>query len=234
MLTVEQLRAGYGSREVLHGVSLEVLKGEIAVLLGANGAGKSTTLWSIMGAVKKSGGRVLLEGRDISGAVVADNVLAGISLVPEGGRVFRDFTVLENLKLGAFTVTDARAVENRLARVVEIFPRLGERLHQRAGLLSGGERQMLAIGRGLMTDPRVMLLDEPLIGLAPVVVDVVVSAIRQVNREQGVTFLVVEQNIQVVSIADRAYCMRLGEIVLASDEPQSLLQDEKLEAAFIG
>jgi len=232
MLVVDNLRAGYRGREVLHGVSFEVPTGQICVLIGTNGTGKSTTLGAIVGAVQRMSGRVMYDEVDITHVEVADNVRTGISLVPEGARVFRDFSVHENLMLGAYTVRDSAVVRERFERVLALFPILASRARQQAGTLSGGERQMLAMGRALMADPKLLLLDEPFLGLAPSTADSVMDAIRLINRDRGLTFLVVEQNLQILEIAHRALVMQLGEITVAEDDPRRLLSDGRLEAMF--
>lgn len=232
-LAVQSLRAGYKGREVLGGVSFEVPAREVCVLLGTNGAGKSTTLGAIVGVVQKMSGRVLLDGADISKAEAADNLRSGIAMVPEGARVFRDFTVRENLMLGAYTQRDAAKLRERLAKVHDLFPILADRAQQLAGTLSGGERAMLAMGRALMSDPTVLLLDEPFLGLSPAMCEKVMDAIAEINRHQGVTLLVVEQNPLIVEIAHRALVMQLGEIILSENEPRKLMSDGRLEAIFL-
>lgn len=232
-LAVENLRAGYNGREILNGISFEVPAGQICVLVGANGAGKSTTLGAIVGIVQRMSGRVLLNDADITRSEAADNVRAGIALVPEGARVFRDFSVNENLMLGAYTVRDPATIRDRLARVHDLFPIMAERAHQLAGTLSGGERAMLAMGRALMSSPTMLLLDEPFLGLSPHMCEKVMSAIAEINRERGVTLLVVEQNPLILEIANRALVMQLGEIVISEDDPSRLMSDGRLEAVFL-
>lgn len=232
-LAVQDLRAGYKGREVLLGVSFEVPAGEVCVLLGTNGAGKSTTLGAIVGNVQKMAGRVLLDGVDIGQAEPADNVRSGIAMVPEGARVFRDFTVRDNLMLGAYVKRDAATIRDRLAKVHDQFPILAARAQQLAGTLSGGERAMLAMGRALMSDPGVLLLDEPFLGLSPAMCEKTMEAIRVINRDQGVTVLVVEQNPMIVEIADRALVMQLGELILTEREPLNLMTDGRLESIFM-
>ena len=213
LLEVDDLHAGYGAKTVLRGISLRLEKARTAVLLGANGAGKSTTLKAIVGAVTRTRGTITLNGEPTDRTDPAANVQRGIALVPEGGRVFADFTVERNLRLGAFSRkrSDANA---RMDFVLQTFPVLRERLKQRAGTLSGGERQMLAIGRTLMSDPKVLLLDEPFLGLAPIVIDRLVEAVAGIQRETGVAMLVVEQNPRALDLANEVLVMRLGEIVL--------------------
>ncbi len=234
LLEVDDLHAGYGRRQVLFGISMGVEQGSVTAILGTNGAGKSSTLKALMGAVKVSSGTVRFEGADVTNRPVADNVTRGMSLVPEAGGVFRDFTVRENLTLGAFTVSSHALVAERLETVFDVFPRLKDRIGQRAGTLSGGERQMLAIGRALMSGPTCLMLDEPFLGLAPAVVDVVIDAMVRINREAGVTLLVVEQNVRVLDIATQAYVLRLGQILIDEPDPKRLINDTgRLEASFI-
>lgn len=234
-LDVNDVRAGYGRREVLFGVSMTVEQGSITVMLGANGAGKSTMLKTIVGAIRPTAGTITYGSRDVHRGVVADNVLAGMAAVPEAGGVFRDLTVRENLRLGGYTVKGAALRQERIDGVLELFPKLADRIDQRAGTLSGGERQMLAIGRALMSGPSFLMLDEPFLGLAPVVVDVVVDALLRINRESGVTLLIVEQSVRILDIATHAYVMRLGRIHIDEPDPRSLIADSaRLQASFIG
>lgn len=233
MLRVQDLSAGYKSREVLHNISLQVGAGQIGVLLGANGAGKTTALGAIIGTVRRFSGSISLGEADITANEVAANVQAGLALVPEGARVFRDLSVYDNLILGAYTVRQSREIADRIEGVIKVFPILGQRLRQLGGTLSGGERQMLAIGRALMSDPRVILLDEPYLGLAPSVVEIVTEAIVRLNRERQITFLIVEQNTKVLSIASVAFVMQLGEIVIEEYDPDTLLNDDRLRNSFI-
>ena len=234
-LTVVGLRAGYGPREVLHGVDLTVAPGTVSLLLGANGAGKSTTLGAIIGRVERFGGSISFGDFDLAGADVAAAVRQGVQLVPEGGRVFRDLSVRDNLRLGAFTRREDFS-SRLLEPVIDIFPRLGERLEQQAGTLSGGERQMLAIGRALMAAPRLLLLDEPFVGLAPVIVGDVLDALQRINTELGISMLVVEQNIRATDIADIACILGLGEVVHIEQEPVRLqgMDESAVEDAFFG
>ncbi|WP_460773688.1 ABC transporter ATP-binding protein [Microbacterium sp. GXF7504] len=234
-LELRDVHAGYGRREVLFGISMTVEPGSVTVMLGANGAGKSTTLKTVIGAVRPTAGSVTYDGRSTVRAEIADNVQRGMAAVPEAGGVFRDLTVRENLDLGAFTARGAALRQERLDRVFEIFPKLRDRLGQRAGTLSGGERQMLAIGRALMSGPSFLMLDEPFLGLAPVVVDDVVDALVRINREAGVTLLVVEQSVRILDIASHAYVLRLGRIHIDEPDPRSLIDGSgRLEASFIG
>lgn len=234
-LEMKDVRAGYGRREVLYGVSLTAEPGSITVILGTNGAGKSTTLKTIVGAIRPTAGKITYGDQDTSRGAVADNVLAGMAAVPEAGGVFRDLTVRENLRLGGYTVKGAALRQERMDGVLAQFPKLADRIDQRAGTLSGGERQMLAIGRALMSGPSFLMLDEPFLGLAPVVVDDVVDALVHINRESGVTLLIVEQNVRILDIATHAYVMRLGRVHIDEPDPRSLITDSgRLQASFIG
>lgn len=235
LLETRDLHAGYGRREVLHGIDLAVAKGGVAVILGTNGAGKSTTLRALIGTVRVSSGSLVYDGQELRNPAVASNVSRGMALVPEAGGVFREFTVSENLMLGAYTVTDQDLVQERLSMVLEVFPKLADRLKQKASTLSGGERQMLAIGRALMSGPQLLMLDEPFLGLAPAVNDVVVDALRRLNQDNGLTLLVSEQNVRILDIATHAYVLRLGQIVIDESDPKALVSDaSRLEASFIG
>ena len=234
-LELTDVHAGYGRREVLFGISMAAEPGSITVMLGTNGAGKSTTLKTIMGAIKPTSGTITYDGRNTARGAVADNVAHGMAAVPEAGGVFRDFTVRDNLLLGAFTVKDAAVREERIEGVFQLFPKLRDRVTQGAGTLSGGERQMLAIGRALMSGPTCLMLDEPFLGLAPVVVDDVVDSLARINRESGVTLLVVEQSVRILDIATHAYVLRLGRIHIDEPNPRSLIDNSgRLEASFIG
>ena len=232
MLQVEDLQVYYGSIHAIKGVSFEVKEGEIVTLIGANGAGKSTTLNTVGGLLKARSGKILFEGKDIHG-VGADKVVSrGMALCPEGRRVFQHMTVLENLEMGAFTRSSAEA-EETLEKVYELFPRLKERYRQIAGTLSGGEQQMLAMGRALMSRPKLMMLDEPSMGLAPILVNQIFSIIEDMNK-QGTTILLVEQNAQMaLSIANRAYVLETGRIT-ASGDASVLAQSEEIKKAYLG
>ena len=234
MLEVRDLRAGYGKREIIHGVSMMVPTNGIACLLGHNGAGKSTLLGALIGKVDVMGGSVTFDGQDITRTSIADAVRRGIVLVPEKGRLFRDFTVRKNLMLGAYTVKDSSEVERRISEAVQVFPRIGERMKQPAGTLSGGERQMVAIARAMMLRPKLVLLEEPFLGLAPQVMRDVMHAIKLLNERYQTAFLIVEHNVGILNISSHAYVMRLGEFVITEDDPQSLLRDERLERAYVG
>ena len=233
MLRVERLEAGYGQRRCLSGVSLEVREGEIVALLGANGAGKTTTLMAISGLVRASSGEMTFEGARLGGLAPEAIVGLGISHVPEGRRVLPRLTVLENLELGAYRRRDRDGIRKDFARVVELFPILAERQRQLAGTLSGGEQQMLAIARGLMARPKLLILDEPSLGLAPKLVVTIFETIQRINRE-GVTLLLVEQNAYLaLRIAHRGYVLETGRIVL-SDTAERLAQNPHVKAAYLG
>ena len=233
LLKLDDVRVCYGRAEALHGVSIEVARGEIVALIGANGAGKSTTLRTISGLLKPSAGRILWEGRDIGG-MPADQVIGlGIAQCPEERHVWPDMSVHENLLLGAYLVKSKQEVERRMGLAFKCFPRLKEREKQLAGTLSGGEQQMLAIARALMSEPRLLLLDEPSLGLSPMMAAEVFNVIREINAH-GVTVVVVEQNIHnALSVASHAYVFETGNVV-AHDDSASLLKDEQLLHAYLG
>ncbi len=234
MLRVEDVRVAYGAIEALHGVSLEAREGEIVTLVGANGAGKTTLLKTISGLLVPRAGKVLLDGTSIAGTPAHVLVRKGMSHVPEGRRIFTALTVKENLEMGAYVVRSRAAVAQRMERVLSLLPRLRERWGQTGGTLSGGEQQMLAIGRALMAAPRVLLLDEPSLGLAPLLVSEVFREIVRINREDGVTILLVEQNAQMaLSVASRGYVLETGRIVLA-DDAKRLLENPQVRAAYLG
>ncbi|MFO7312090.1 MAG: ABC transporter ATP-binding protein [Bacillota bacterium] len=233
MLAVENLVTHYGPVEALKGITLHVNKGEIVTLIGANGAGKSTTLRTISGLVRPTRGTITYEGHDLT-ALPPDRIVAlGIAHVPEGRRVFPHMSVMENLELGAYTRTDKRAIQEDLDRVFTLFPRLAERRWQLAGTMSGGEQQMLAIGRALMARPRLLLLDEPSMGLAPIIVESIFSVIQDINR-QGTTILLVEQNANLaLSVAHKGYVLETGRVVL-SDTAERLRENEAVRRAYLG
>jgi branched-chain amino acid transport system ATP-binding protein len=232
MLSVEGLRSGYGRIEALHGVSIDVAAGEIVSLLGANGAGKTTLLRAISGVQPISGGRIRFEGRELDGLPAHRRVALGIAQVPEGRQVFAPLSVEDNLKLGAWTRRDA-SLAAELAMMYELFPLLAARRHASAGMLSGGEQQMLAISRALMAKPRLLLLDEPSMGLAPMLVEQILDTVRRL-KQSGLTVLLVEQNARAaLAIADRAYVVETGRIV-ASGSATELLADERVQAAYLG
>ena len=231
MFEIKGLSVNYGGIEAVRDISLSVPKGSIVTLIGANGAGKSTTIRTIAGLVKPRAGRIEFEGEDITGKDPAYIVGKGITLVPEGRRIFPDLTVLENLKIGAYLRSDA--IEEDLERVFKLFPRLRERSWQYGGTLSGGEQQMLAVGRALMSKPKLMMMDEPSLGLAPLVVKDIFSIIEKVNDE-GVTILLIEQNANMaLKIADIGYVMETGQITL-SGKGSDLITDEGVRKAYLG
>jgi branched-chain amino acid transport system ATP-binding protein len=232
MLEVDDLQVAYGQRRALHGVSLRVGAGEIVTLLGANGSGKSTTLRTVSGLVRAVRGRIRYEGRDIAGWAADAIVTAGIGHVPEGRDIFGEFSVLENLLVGAHTVP-AREVAARLEAAYAVFPLLRERRRQRAGTLSGGEQQMLAIGRALMARPRLLLLDEPSLGLAPRLVGEIFAVIRRINAD-GVAVLLVEQNARAaLTLASRGYVLETGRVVAAGPS-RELAADPRIRSAYLG
>ena len=234
MLQVADLHVSYGGVQAVRGVSLQVRRGEIAALLGANGAGKSSTLLSIVGAVRPQAGRVLFEGRDITGTPPERLVAQGIAMIPEGARVFARQPVEQNLRLGAYTVRDESQFRERLDRVYRLFPRLEERREQLAGTMSGGERQMLAIGRALMSGPRLLLIDEPSLGLSPLLVEQVFDALVALNRDDGLTVLLVEQNMaQALEVAAHAYVMQSGRVALSGAATELAASDE-VRRAYLG
>ncbi len=233
MLKIENLHVAYGGIKALRGISMEVPDGKIVTLIGANGAGKSTTLRTISGLVKASEGRILWNGEELLGKPIDKIISAGIAMSPEGRRVFADLTVLENLKIGAYLRKDKEGIEQDIQWVYELFPRLQERSWQLAGTLSGGEQQMLAVGRALMSRPKLMMLDEPSLGLAPLVVQDIFAIIREINR-RGVTVLLIEQNANMaLKIADLAYVMETGEITLSGTGAE-LLENEQVREAYLG
>ncbi|MCG6905373.1 MAG: ABC transporter ATP-binding protein [Desulfobacteraceae bacterium] len=233
LLKLENLHVKYGNVEALHGISLEVDEGEIVTILGANGAGKSTTLMAISGLVKVSEGSILFRNTPLHTLKAHQVVKRGIAQAPEGRRVFGTLTVNENLNLGAFTATDPAGSQKTLAWIYTLFPRLKERSQQMAGTLSGGEQQMLAIGRALMAAPRILLLDEPSLGLAPILVKTIFETIREINRA-GVTVVLVEQNARAaLKLAHRGYVMEVGRVVL-EDTAEALLSNPEVRNAYLG
>ena len=232
ILEIRDLRAGYGEMQILHGVDLAVKPGEIVALLGSNGAGKSTLNNNISGIYKPFGGSIRFLGEEIAGRGAERVVDMGLIQVPEGRRIFPNMSVRENLELGAYRRARARRAEN-LARVVEIFPRLRERINQFAGTLSGGEQQMLAIGRGLMAEPKLLILDEPSLGLSPLLVEELFILIRRLH-EEGLAILIVEQNVmQSLETADRAYVMENGAINLEGPAAE-LMDNDELKRSYLG
>jgi branched-chain amino acid transport system ATP-binding protein len=233
LLELEEVRTGYGQIEVLHGISLKVDEGEIVTLIGANGAGKTTTLMTISGVVKARGGRVRFKGKDITGVPAHQIVGLGIAQSPEGRKIFPRLTVLENLEMGAFGRDDKAGIQKDIEHIYELFPILGERRHQPGGTLSGGEQQMLAVGRAMASRPKLLLLDEPSLGLAPLIVKRIFEVIAQLN-EEGVTVLLVEQNARMaLRLANRGYVIETGSITM-SDKAQTLLEDERVQSAYLG
>ena len=233
MLKINDLHVSYGGITALRGIDLEVPDGKIVTLIGANGAGKSTTLRTISGLVKAESGTITYQDQELIGKPINKILEVGIALVPEGRRVFADLTVLENLKIGAYLRRDKSEIEKDIKWIYELFPRLEERNWQLAGTLSGGEQQMLAVGRGLMSRPKVMMLDEPSLGLAPLVVQDIFSIIQEINR-QGVTILLVEQNANMaLKIADLAYVLETGNITLSGTGAE-LLADDSIKEAYLG
>ena len=233
LLSINALNVYYGAIQATHDLSLDVEEGEIVTLIGANGAGKSTTLRAISGLVKVRTGSIVFEGQEITNLAPDKIVRLGIGHSPEGRRVFANMSVYENLELGAYTRQDTAAIKNDLERVFTLFPRLKERINQNAGTLSGGEQQMLAMGRALMGRPRVLLLDEPSLGLAPFLVRDIFNIIRDINSS-GTTVLLVEQNAHMaLGVATRGYVLETGSIIL-TDKAGSLLLDPRVRGAYLG
>lgn len=233
MLKIDNIFVSYGGIEALKGISIEVKEGQIVTLVGANGAGKSTTLRSVVGLVKPSKGNITFEGKSLLNVPTHQIVKSGISLVPEGRRIFADLTVLENLKMGAFFRKDADGIKNDMEWVYTLFPRLKERTWQLGGTLSGGEQQMLAVARALMAKPRLLMMDEPSLGLAPLVVKEIFEIIKKINSE-GITVLLIEQNANVaLHIAHIGYVLETGNIKL-SGPGKELLVNEEVKKAYLG
>lgn len=236
MLKLNDVHVAYGSMEVLHGINIEVKKGEIVTIIGANGAGKTTTLRSIAGILpKKKGSQILLDGKDITTMGAEKIVAEGMALSPEGRHIFPDLTVQENLEMGAYLrYKDKEGIARDLAEVFRMFPRLEERKKQLGKTLSGGEQQMLAIARALMSDPKVLMLDEPSTGLAPLVIKEIFQIVKRLNQEKGLTVLLVEQNAKMaLGVADRGYVLKNGTIVM-EDTGVNLLNDDSIRAAYLG
>lgn len=233
MLKVENLNVHYGAIHAIHGVSLEVHQGEIVSLIGANGAGKTTVLHTISGLKKATSGTVTLEGLDLFSIDPHKIVQHGMAHVPEGRRIFSEMTVMENLEMGAYIRRDKAGIDADLEKIFHYFPRLRERSKQLGGTLSGGEQQMLAIGRALMSQPKILLMDEPSMGLSPLLVKEIFHIIGQLNRD-GMTILLVEQNAKMaLSIANRAYVLETGNVVM-SGNARELLEDDKVRKAYLG
>ena len=233
MLKVDDLHVAYGGIEALKGISLEVPEGKIVTLIGANGAGKSTLLRTIMGLEKPTKGKITYNDKEITGLNSQKIVTSGITLVPEGRRVFPNLTVLENLKIGAYLRNDTEEIEKDIKWIYEMFPRLEERSWQMAGTLSGGEQQMLALGRALMCRPKVIMMDEPSLGLAPLVIKDIFYIIQDINR-RGVTILLIEQNSNMaLKVADLAYVLETGKITMTGSGKE-LLENPEVKAAYLG
>ena len=233
MLKVDNLEVAYGNIKAIKGISLEVNQGEIVTLIGSNGAGKSTTLRAISGILKPRAGSITFNGERIDGVEGQEIVAKGICQSPEGRRIFPRMTVDENLDLGAFLRNDKAAIAADRQRVLELFPRLQERIDQKAGTMSGGEQQMLAVGRALMGSPKLLLLDEPSMGLAPVLVDMIFETIEKINK-QGTTILLVEQNaLAALNVADRAYVLESGSIKM-SGKAKDLISNDEVTKAYLG
>ncbi len=234
LLAVDALAAGYHKKTVLESVTFHIRAGERVAVAGRNGAGKTTLLHTLLGVVRAASGRIEYEGKDVVHASPQDRVRAGIALVPQGGRVFANLSVVENLDLGGYVVRDPGATASALDLVYGMFPRLRERAMQQAGTLSGGERQMLAVGRALMSRPKLLMLDEPSAGLAPMIVREMMEKIHEVSTTLGTTILMVEQNIrEAFKIVERVYVLKLGRIVF-EDKPEVLARDDRLRHAYLG
>ena len=233
LLEVQDIQVYYGMIQALKGVSFSVNEGEVIALIGANGAGKTTTLHTVTGLLRAKSGHIIYDGQDITKVPPHKIVTMGMAHVPEGRRVFANMTVLQNLKMGAFTRSDKNEIDATIEKVYKRFPRLKERQNQTAGTLSGGEQQMLAMGRALMSKPRIVLMDEPSMGLSPIFVEEIFNIIKEISAE-GTTVLLVEQNAKkALSIADRAYVLETGKIVLEGDA-KDLLNDESIKKAYLG
>ena len=233
ILSVRDLVVNYGAIQALKGASLDVYAGEIVAVIGANGAGKSTMMNAVMGSVPRASGQILLDGKELP-AKSYQVVSAGVSLSPEGRKVFAPLTVLENLDMGAFPLSDRSQIEKQKEEVFNLFPRLLERKNQYAGTRSGGEQQMLAIGRALMAKPRVLLLDEPSLGLAPIIISEIFKELTEVNKQLGMTILIVEQNARkALQLSHRAYVIQTGKIVMEG-KSDDLLHNPEIEEAYLG
>ena len=233
MLEVNDIHAHYGNIHALKGISLTVNPGEVVTLIGGNGAGKTTTLRTISGLMQPSSGTIMFEGEDLTNYSAHELVARGIAMVPEGRGIFAKLTVEENLEMGAFHRNDLDGIRKDMEHAYELFPRLGERRKQIAGTMSGGEQQMLAVTRALMSKPRLLLMDEPSMGLAPVLVDVIFEALKEINAN-GVTVLLVEQNAHIaLQVANRGYVLQTGEFVL-NDTAENLRKDPTVQKAYLG
>lgn len=234
LLELKDVQASYGAIKALHGVSISVEEGSIVAVLGANGAGKSTTLKAISGAVKPTAGTIVFDGKALNGLTPNQIVKLGIAQVPEGRKIFKDLTVTENLRMGAYSRNDRAAIDEDFKRVLELFPRLGERKTQLGGSLSGGEQQMLAIGRGLMARPRLLLLDEPSLGLAPIIIADIFKTLRLINQEQRTTMLLVEQNANIaLKHASFGYVLQVGKVAI-EDTATNLRTNKEVIEAYMG
>jgi branched-chain amino acid transport system ATP-binding protein len=234
LLTVENIHSYYGQIHALKGVSLTVEEGEVVTLIGSNGAGKSTSLRTISGMIHPKKGKVIFQGKDISKQAPHEIVHSGMVHVPEGRGIFPTLTVKENLEMGAFTVGNSQLIEERMEYGFSLFPRLKERIDQYGGTLSGGEQQMLAIARGLMLDPKLLMLDEPSMGLAPILVELIFDIIKELNATRGTTILLVEQNaLMALSIAHRGYVLQTGEITV-TDSAAKLRGNKEVQKAYLG
>lgn len=234
LLGVDGLCSGYGALQVLFGVSLTVEEGEVVALMGSNGAGKTTTLRTVVGMIRPLSGRVLLDGQDVTGTEPERLVERGMVMVPEGRGMLRDLTVAENLSLGAYSVRDKQQVADSTDKVFTTFPILHERREQKAGTLSGGQQQMLALGRALMASPRLMLVDEASMGLSPVMTERAFALIADINSTSGVAVLIVEQNVLALDLADRAYVLEKGQVVAAAEGAEVRQMQAQLRAAYLG
>jgi branched-chain amino acid transport system ATP-binding protein len=233
LLEVEDLRVSYGKIEAVKGISFSVQAGEVVTLIGTNGAGKTTTLRTLSGLLKPSSGKILFDGKPLTGVAAHKIVSLGLAHSPEGRRIFPRLTIFENLQLGAFLRNDKEGIEKDIQRAYDLFPILGERRNQAAGTLSGGEQQMLAMGRALMSQPKLLMLDEPSMGLSPIMMQKIMATIAEL-KSQGTTILLVEQNAQAaLSLADHGHVMEVGNIVL-SGSGQDLLHDESVRKAYLG
>jgi branched-chain amino acid transport system ATP-binding protein len=234
MLEIKNLHVSYGAINALHGIFLSVKAGSIVTLIGANGAGKTTTLKTISGLLKPKSGEIFYDGKNIAGLPPHEIVARGLSHVPEGRMIFANLTVLENLQLGAYLQKDRKIIRRELEHVFSLFPRLKEREKQIAGTLSGGEQQMLAIGRALMSKPKLLLLDEPSLGLAPLLMKTIFEKIVEINRDQGITILLVEQNANLaLEISHFGYVLETGKVLLSGDSA-SLRQNPQVKSAYLG
>ena len=234
MLKVEHLSVSYGAIKAVRDISFEVGKGEIVSIIGNNGAGKSTTLKALTGIVAPSEGTIRLFDEEITGTKAHKVARMGMSMVPEGRGIYTRMTVMENLEMGAFNRTDKAGVKRDLEKVLDLFPVLGERRKQKGGSLSGGEQQMLAVGRAMMQAPKILLLDEPSLGLAPQVVESIFEVVKEINREDGTPILLVEQNVYLaLEVSNRGYVLETGEIIL-DDHSKNLLNNEMVQKAYLG